>query len=234
MNTNPLSTNVVQRMKELGMSQKELAELSGISQPMVHKLVSGKVKSSAKILDLARALKCAPERLLYGVDPQPRGDDEVSEYSGSFAVWDDKTPLGKDELEVPFFTEVKLAAGNGIVADIENHGPKLRFSKSTMRSQGVEPAAAVCVKVSGNSMEPVLPNGSTVGIDTANKTIVDGKMYAINHDGMLRVKLLYTLPGNGLRLRSYNQDEYPDESYNGDQAQVITVIGKVFWYSVLL
>ncbi|GGY92249.1 hypothetical protein GCM10007169_06850 [Shewanella fodinae] len=59
-------------------------------------------------------------------------------------------------------------------------------------------------------------------------------MYAINHDGMLRVKLLYTLPGNGLRLRSYNQDEYPDESYNDDQVKVIIVIGRVSWYSVLI
>lgn len=229
-----LADNIRQRMIELKLTQREVADKTGLSQVTIHKLLSGKVKGTTKLLELSQALQCSPDRLLYGVEPKSESQDADSEYSGSFAVWDDKTPLGKDELEVPFFTEVKLAAGNGIVADIENHGPKLRFSKSTMRSQGVEPAAAVCVKVSGNSMEPVLPNGSTVGINTANKTIVDGKMYAINHDGMLRVKLLYTLPGNGLRLRSYNQDEYPDESYNGDQAKVITVIGKVFWYSVLL
>ena len=83
-------------------------------------------------------------------------------------------------------------------------------------------------------MEPVLPHGSTVGIDTAAIDIIDGKMYAINHDGMLRVKMLYKLPGNGLRLRSYNMDEYPDERYEADSIKHIKVIGKVFWYSVLI
>lgn len=60
-------------------------------------------------------------------------------------------------------------------------------------------------------------------------------MYAIDHDGQLRVKLLYRIPGGGLRLRSYNDAEHPDERYDKDYVeQHIRVIGKVFWYSVLL
>ena len=234
MNTNTLSANIVRRMKELGLSQKELAERSGVSQPMIHKLVSGKAKASAKIVELAGALQCSPEKLLYGIDPVKRDPVQNATYIGMIDAWDDTTPLGEDEVELPFYTEVQLAAGNGIIAVNENRGPKLRFSKSTLRNKNVDHLAAVCVKVAGNSMEPVLPNGTTVGIDTASKNIVDGKMYAINHEGMLRIKLLYKLPGNGIRVRSYNQDEYPDEIYPGDQAKVITVIGKIFWYSVLL
>ena len=83
-------------------------------------------------------------------------------------------------------------------------------------------------------MEPVLPHGSTVGVDTSQTNVIDGKMYAINHDGMLRIKTLYKLPGGGLRLRSFNTAEWPDERYEGDDLKQIKVIGKVFWYSVLL
>ena len=83
-------------------------------------------------------------------------------------------------------------------------------------------------------MEPVLPHGSTVGVDTSHTDIVDGKMYAINHDGMLRVKMLYKLPGGGIRLRSYNIDEWPDEHISLEQLKHIKIIGKVFWYSVLI
>ncbi|MCY1297396.1 HTH-type transcriptional regulator PrtR [compost metagenome] len=60
-------------------------------------------------------------------------------------------------------------------------------------------------------------------------------MYAIDHAGELRVKVLYRLPGGGLRIRSYNDAEYPDERYDAEYVEHnIRIIGKVFWYSVLL
>ena len=150
-------------------------------------------------------------------------------------VWSDETPLGDDEVEIPFFKEVELAAGKGSDVMLETGGRKLRFGKRTLQRKGIPPEAAAAAVVTGNSMEPVLPDGSTVGVDTSNTQISDGKMYAINHEGQLRVKVLYRTPGNGLRLRSYNSDEHPDERYDGPYvAEHIRVIGKVFWYSVLI
>lgn len=150
-------------------------------------------------------------------------------------VWDDKTPLGADEVELPFFKEVELSAGQGSAVMLETNGRKLRFGKRTLQRKNIDPAAAGCVPVTGNSMEPVLPDGSTVGVDTACLSVQDGKMYALDHDGLLRVKLLYRLPGGGLRLRSYNESEHPDERYDGEYvSEHIRIIGKVFWYSVLL
>lgn len=61
-----LADNIARRLTALGMTQKELAEAAGMSQVMVHKLLSGKSKSTAKILDIARALKCSPETLMNG------------------------------------------------------------------------------------------------------------------------------------------------------------------------
>lgn len=150
-------------------------------------------------------------------------------------VWDDDTPLGEDEVELPFFKEVELSAGKGSQVMLEVHGRKLRFGKRTLSRKNIDPQAAGCVPVTGNSMEPVLPDGSTVGVDTAATAVQDGKMYAIDHDGQLRVKLLYRIPGGGLRVRSYNDAEHPDERYEKDYVENhIRVIGKVFWYSVLL
>lgn len=155
---------------------------------------------------------------------------------GPFDVWDDETPLDDDEVYVPFLKEVELSAGRGRTVVEESHQQKLRFGKITLRRQNVQPSEAVCVTVSGNSMEPVLPNGSTVGVDQGSTSIIDGKMYALNHGGQLRVKMLYRLPKGGLRLRSYNRDEHPDEEYT-DQEMLeneLIVLGKVFWYSVLV
>lgn len=220
--------------KNSKLTQVELAKRVGVSGATVSQWESGDTSPKGKNLHkLAQALSTSADLLLYGKEKHHKSDSDAR-YVGPIEPWDSSTALDEDEVEVPFYTEVELAAGCGSFAASENHGPKLRFSKSTLRRNGVDPINVVCVKVNGTSMEPVLPNGSTVGIDTQSTKVQDGKMYAINHDGMLRIKLLYSLPGHGLRLRSYNQEEYPDESYLGEQARSIIVIGKVFWYSVML
>ena len=152
---------------------------------------------------------------------------------GHVDAWDSDTPLDSDEVEIPFFSEVELSAGNGFnsVLDIATH--KLRFNVSTLDKAGVSPDSVACCKVTGDSMEPVLPNGSTVGLDISQTRILDGKMYAIEHGGMLRVKYLYRLPFNGIRIRSANPD-LDDEELNGESTQDVRIIGRVFWYSVLL
>ncbi len=229
--SNKLAENLKARLSALGMTQKELGEKTGISQVMVHKLLSGKSKSTTKILDLAKILQCQPDWLLYGKDaPEPVAN---AEWVGDIEAWDGGTELRDDEVELPFFTEVELSAGSGAYAVQENYGPKLRFAKATLKKCGVAPDNAACVNVSGTSMEPVLLDGAIVGVDTASTSIKDGEMYALEHDGMLRVKLLYRVPGGGLRLRSFNINEYPDEVYGAEGVKTIRIIGRVFWYSVL-
>lgn len=164
---------------------------------------------------------------------EPQGPPHVELHR--IDTWSDETPLDDDEVEIPFFKEVELAAGKGSEVMLETGGRKLRFGKRTLQRKGIPPEAAAAAVVTGNSMEPVLPDGSTVGVDTSRTQVTDGQMYAINHEGQLRVKVLYRTPGNGLRLRSYNSDEHPDERYDGTYvAEHIRIIGKVFWYSVLI
>ena len=150
---------------------------------------------------------------------------------GPMEVWDDDTPLPEDEVLVPFLKEVELAAGSGRMSVEVNTKRRLRFGKYSLRNQGVQPENARCVTITGNSMEPVLKNGATVGVDVGNTRVVDGDLYAINHGGQLRVKQAYRLPGGGIRLRSFNRDEHPDEEYSMDDMvkYEIIVIGRVFW-----
>lgn len=147
------------------------------------------------------------------------------------SVWDDETPVDDDEVEVPFLREVELSAGNGRTVIQESDRAKLRFGKFTLRKHSVQFDQAVCVPVHGNSMEPVLPDGSTVAINKGSTNIVDGKIYALSHGGQLRVKTLYRLPGGGVRMRSFNREEHPDEEYTADEMAEhgITVLGRVFW-----
>ncbi|WEW97725.1 helix-turn-helix transcriptional regulator [Pseudomonas nitroreducens] len=158
-----------------------------------------------------------------------------AQWIGPMDPWSDETTLEEDEVEVPLYKEVELAAGDGRTEVRAVPGRKLRFSYATLRAAGVDPAAAICAQLTGNSMEPLIMDGSTVGVDTGMTNVVDGEIYALEHGGMLRVKFLYRLPGGGLRLRSFNRDEYADEDYTVEEIahQSVRVIGWVFWWSTI-
>lgn len=225
--------------KHSGLSQQQLAEKIKVKQPTISELERGLSQSSAYLVQIAQACDVDPEWLATGKGVMTRKlaqevQDAKPAYTlGSFDPWDSNTPLGDDEVELPFYKEVELSAGNGSIVEKEKKGFKLRFAKSTLRRYNIQPELAACVTVTGTSMEPVLPDQATVGIDTGNTKIKDGDMYALDHEGLLKVKRLYRLPGGGIRIRSFNQDEYPDEDYPAEQAMHIKVLGRVFWYSVL-
>ncbi|WP_438501849.1 S24 family peptidase, partial [Neisseria meningitidis] len=72
---------------------------------------------------------------------------------------------------------------------------------------------SVLIRPTCSSSNTICPT-SSIGVDTATTHITDGEIYALEHDGMLRVKFVYRLPGGGIRLRSFNREEYPDEEYS--------------------
>lgn len=239
---NELGKNIGRRIRQLGTTQTKVAEEAGVSHVLISRLISGNVKTTGKLPQIASALKIDVEQLISGEFPSTAEGSQAHQVRSSkrnsvvhaIDAWDSSTPLSEDEVELPLFREVELSAGSGCTHVQENHGAKLRFARSTLRRKGIEPSHAACCFVTGDSMEPILPDGSTVGVDTANKTITDGKMYAIDHGGLLRVKYLYRIPGGGVRIRSANRDHYPDEDLTPDQLEHFRVIGRVFWYSVLL
>lgn len=222
--------------KEKGISQKSLGESVGISQAAIQKIESGKAKETGKLTDIAVSLGVRPEWLSDGSEPRyPHHKDSTIPPEGDWVgvdAWDSSTPLPHDEVEVPFLRDIEFACGSGKYMDEDYNGFKLRFSKSTLRRVGAKTdgSGVLCFPARGNSMEPVIPDGATVAVDIDNKRIIDGELYAINQDGLKRIKQLYRRPGGKLEIRSFNRDENPDEI--ADEATV-EIVGFVFWYSVI-
>ncbi|WP_145590289.1 XRE family transcriptional regulator [Yersinia aleksiciae] len=228
-------------MKEGGFTQGSLAEAVGMAQPSVWKLTSGKASSSRKSVQIARVLGVRPEWLSEGIEPMR--EDGVKPYNpestiphesqwGGVEVWDKDTPLRDDEVEVPFLRDIELAAGDGSYCEEDYNGFKLRFSKSTLRRVGArtDGTGVLCFPARGNSMEPNIPDGTTVAVNIDDKKIVDGKIYAINENNWKRVKLLYRVGPDSVSIRSYNKEEHPDEIRDINDVEII---GRVFWWSVL-
>lgn len=226
---NTTGARIRQARDKIGLSQVALAKAVGVSNVTISNWESDnhalKADNAAK---LASVLRVSVNYLLYGEK------DEVALGEG-FDTWDDETPLDDDEIEAPFFKETGVAAGVGEIAPIhECTRRKLRFSKRTLKNFGVTPECVTTATVQGTSMEPNIADGATIGIDTGDKTIKSGKIYAFRQNEMLRVKLLYHTPQGGLRIVSYNKEEYPEEIVLPEAMEDIHIIGRVFWFSVMM
>ena len=235
---NTLKDRLEELMAEHGLTtQQQLADFAGVSKGLVGQWFNGSTGLGAKpLLAFGKKTRFSTQWLADGTGEKYQSDSTgkpIESNATAFAVvetWQDGTPLNDAECEVPFLKEVRLAAGSGSFEASDFNGYKLRFHESSLRRKGINPKDVVCVSADGNSMEPVFPDGATLGVDTSQKHIKDGKIYAINHDGWLRTKILYRLPGNRIRIHSYNEEEHPDEEVD---AADIQVIGRVFWWSVL-
>lgn len=226
-----LADNLTRLMKDQKLSDRALGSLASCSHVTIGKLRRGEITSTSFLPDIARALGVHVSTLDPSYSVVASGNLLEIE---QVVAWDNSTPLADDEVELPLFREIELSAGLGSTEVIENKGAKLRFARNTLTRNGILPEHAACCYVNGDSMEPILPDGSTVAIDTGDKRIVDGRMYAIDQGGMLRVKYLYRLPGGGIRIRSANRDEYPDEEIYPQAEHEFRILGRVFWYGVLL
>lgn len=216
-----------------GKRKNEIATECGVRPSAVTQWTDGTSKSlkPENLYALAKATGFSAQWIAIGEGPEKI--ESNAEMVGMLSPWDGSTPLGDDEVAVPFFKEVEMAAGGGATQVIEVSGRSLRFAKSTLREAGVLPSNAACATASGSSMERLIMDGATIGIDRGTTSIVDGEIYAFTHDGMLRVKYLYRMPGGGLRVRSENDEEYPDEIVPPEQMGAISVLGWVFWWSTI-
>lgn len=231
-------SSISERIKFLlareGLKQRDLAEALSASPQTVNNWIKRDALSREAAQQISEKFGYSLDWLLNG-DGSPKKDLESnippeSEW-GVVDAWDKDTPLPVDEVEVPFLKDIEFACGDGRVQCEDHNGFKLRFSKATLRRVGAnsDGSGVLCFPASGDSMEPVIPDGATVAVDTGNKRIIDGELYAINQGDLKRIKQLYRKPGGKLLIRSINRDYDDEEAEESD----VEIIGFVFWYSVL-
>ncbi|MYM81121.1 hypothetical protein GTP44_04000 [Duganella sp. FT50W] len=90
--------------------------------------------------------------------------------------------------------KVKLQLRAGVtgfqtVPDIYD-GDTISLRKNWVDRKGIHPSTLLALTVAGDSMEPNLYEGDVVVIDTADKVMKDGAVYAFNYDGESVIKRL--------------------------------------------
>lgn len=216
-------------------TQAALAKVADIAPSQISQWVNASPsfetgKPRALSSETARKLEKATGKPTGWMDqPVNTSKDEVT-ILGAPRTWSSRDPLPEDEyIYAPFYKDIAFIGGNGREADEDHNDFKLPFARATLHKKHIQPNHVVCVTADGNSMEPVIAEGATLGVDKGDTTIKDGKIYIFEHGGLLRYKRLYKLPHNQVRLASYNP-EYPDETV--DMSGII-IYGRVFWWSVM-
>ncbi|MFJ2712327.1 helix-turn-helix transcriptional regulator [Pseudomonas sp. NPDC087346] len=145
------------------------------------------------------------------------------------------TVIDPNDIDLPFFKETPVTTGSKKTHVILDPEQSIRLPRVHLDILEIKHTDAICAHMIGNSMAERIADGSTIAIDRGLTQVVDGEIYAIEHDGMLRIKYLHRMPGNALRLRSHNSAEYPDEIFRAAQIeeQRIHILGWVFWWSTL-
>lgn len=225
------------------MSKKRIAELCGVSPSAISQWLSSQTKAptAANLLKLARATRVSYEWLVEGkggmLDSHTVSSDKElqanAQMAGDVRPVESGEPLTSGEVAVPFFREVELSAGSGSFDVQEVRDEFMRIPLQELKEAGVDPDHAACVTISGDSMEPVLPDGATVAVNRSVTRIKDGEIYAIEHGGLLRVKRLYRLPHGRVSLRSFNSGNNPDEDLSPQESKDLRVIGHCFWWRVV-
>jgi phage repressor protein C with HTH and peptisase S24 domain len=142
-------------------------------------------------------------------------------------VFDDKLEdLPKSNFAlVPYHSDVKVAAGLGRFNNTLATLP-IPLSLPELQKLGVQPNNIICCRIIDDSMDPILQDGTLVGIDTAETEIRSGKIYAfIDHNGWSHIRILIKTDDSRIKIHSYNYS-YETEIVTPES---IHVIGRLFW-----
>lgn len=225
------------KKKELNLNQLKVGDLMNISQGAVNHYLNGinalnyeSAAQFAKILqvpvsDFSPRLAKKLELLL------PKDIASNVGAKGSFLLWDNDNPLPEDDyVLINYYKDVQLAAGDGSLEHFDFNDFKLAFPRSTLRQCGVSPSNAVCMKIKGDSMEPILPDGTTVGINLDSKRIINNEIYAFrNSEEGLRIKQLSWNDDNTIKIHSFNSSRKDEIAY----VEEMEIIGHVFTWFVI-
>lgn len=214
-----------QRRKELGLTLEEIGDIVGVGKSTVRKWENGQIDNMKrdKIALLAKALHISPLDIIYDMKSSKVDPDITTIYNQLDPPRQKKVySFAEKQLEeqndvVSFPVYGKTAAGTSPVTygdpDVEHKD----FSS-------VPAGADVALVVSGDSMEPLISDGSIV-FYKSQPTVENGEIaiVEIEGDGVTCKRVKFDYENKQIILQSEN-DKYEDMVFKDDQ---VRILGKV-------
>ena len=218
--------------KRLQISQRSLAGRIGTSPSQISMVERGQGGMSlATALAAARELRVSMEYLVGLVDDPRPVREMVSELQTKGAVIRDlqeaRPELEEDWTDYVAISEINTSAGVGAVVHDEHVTGRMKFPYRWLSQRSLRPAMCRIIRVTGESTEPTLPDGSAILIDLASKNRQDGKIFVIRIGDELVVKRTILGPEANWLLLSDNRNKrmwatrpWPEDAQ---------IIGEVKW-----
>lgn len=173
---------IKKRRKELGLTLKQVAEKLGVSESLISRYESNDVKNMGidKIIPLAKVLDTTPAFLMGWETKKEKENINIDTAT-------------TDYIMIPLYSSISAGYGASDVDFIE------MIPVFNLKKNGTEYFA---VKVAGDSMEPKIPNGSTI-IIKKDIQIENGEIgaFCLNDENFVKQKRLIK---DKLVLHSFN------------------------------
>jgi len=126
---------------------------------------------------------------------------------------------------------IKLSAGNGYTPTEHESCKMQAFPKDWLNTLSGRTDSLVITQAHGDSMQPRIYDNDYLIIDTSQREIQSGKIYAIRVNDELRVKRLIMKVNGNLMVISDNpyKKEFPDEELSPPEQRGMNIIGRIVW-----
>jgi len=164
-------------------SQSALARESGIPQPTINRILKGVGKKGPEtntIVALARACKVSAQWLLDGTGPMTLPNEEGLNADSRVAV-DVKDDNANTFVQIAVVKSFLHAGFDGTDGDFEpDEDEQLTIPRSWLEERGVNPEFVRALRIKGLSMFPTLRPGAIAFVNLADRTPIEGKLFAVN------------------------------------------------------
>lgn len=239
-----LKDRLKQARKNVGLTQAQVAEAVGMSQPAYQALESGKNTKSSFIPKIAECLKVDTFWLIDGKQKTNFNNFNMQDFmnkhglakkdESSFNINEMYDPVIAEEDDERFIwidvVDVSFSCGTGEAIDfhfdvINGRQP---FSPEYFIRKGINPKAVKIILAKGDSMADLIHDNDMVAIDFSQIDIIDGQIYAVYFEGEGMIKQIFKEEGGKLILHSLNP-KYRDREITEQNGLNFKVMGRQFW-----
>jgi phage repressor protein C with HTH and peptisase S24 domain/DNA-binding XRE family transcriptional regulator len=224
--------NLKERRQELGLTLEEIGNVVGVGKSTVRKWETGFIENMGrdKIVALSNALKISPLDILYSTEEISESVvSEIAKTSAKLVLQRQHTVLNfakkqlSDQKMIPTLPKSHILSGRSTAAGAPIDGDYEDAQQEIIVRNEVPRGADEVVTIAGDSMEPLLKQGSQAFVHYQPTPDTDGQIVivSIKGDGVT-CKRIYREDGK-IRLTSINE-KYEDMVF---PAEDIRIIGKV-------
>lgn len=201
-----------------GLSQEQLARLTGSTQPSINRLEAGGTGRPRNLVELARELQTTPDYLL------GETDDPGLRLTDRRIPWRGAEPDPRRDADLVEIDQIDLRYGLGATyVDVHVESEKRVFSRSWLSQfTKAAPDQLFWALAEGGSMANTIMSGETVLIDRSQKIPrVSGGIWALTIGELGMIKRLH-VPGKGrIQWLSDSGLEPPIEPTEDDEQMII-------------